>query len=369
MKRKVMALLVASIMACSMLACGGGSSAPASEPPKEEAPAEEAPAEEAPAEEEAAAELKGNLVIYTAAPESDNDAIVNGFKELHPDVEIELIQGNKGEGIARVEAEAANPTIDVFYTGISDGDGTAHEALFEPYVGANDADNPETMRSNGFYNYIMVSTCCICVNEELEAELGLDIKTYKDLTDPKLEGKVIFSDPTASSAAWNNVSNIMCDYGYDSDESWALIEGLLANKMVVTNSSSSCFKSVGDGEYVAGITYEGGPIDMLKDGAENIRIQYPEEGTGGFVFAAAIVKDAPDMEIAKAFIDWLTSKDGQQKQLDLGATQRRIATGLDFSNSAVPALPVELKARDMDWLNSNKEQVLAHWTEVYNKYN
>ena len=99
---------------------------------------------------------------------------------------------------------------------------------------------PEQYQSNnGFYNYDHLSSVVFCVNTELEAELGLDIKGYADLLDPKLEGKIIFSDPTSSSAAWNNMSNIFAVYGNDSDEAWDVIEGLLANGMVVGSSSSS----------------------------------------------------------------------------------------------------------------------------------
>ncbi len=314
-------------------------------------------------------ELSGDLIIYTAAPEADNNSILEGFGELYPNINIEMIEGNQGEGIARIQAESGNPTIDVFYTGINDSDGETYKDLFEPYKSPKNEDLQESAQSNGFYNYNMISTCCIVVNKDLADELGVEIKGYEDLTDPKLNGKVIFADPTKSSSAWNNICNIFADYGYDSEESWDLIERLLANETVITDSSSACFNNVQSGEYVAGITYEGGPIDLLANGADNIEIVYPEEGTGGFLFAAAVVKDAPHMDNAKALVDWLTSFDGQQSQLDNGASQRRIAEGLDFSNSIVPELDVELVSRDMDWLIENKEAMLEKWTELYTKYN
>ena len=156
--------------------------------------------------------------------------------------------------------------------------------------------------NNGFYNYDHLSSTVFCVNTELEASLGLEINGYADLMDPALKGKIVFSDPT-SSAAWNNLSNIFAVYGNDSDEAWKVIEGLLANDMVIAGSSSACFKSVQQGEYVVGLTYEDGASTLLKDGADNIKMVYPEEGSSAFAFAAAIVKNAPHMDAAKAMID------------------------------------------------------------------
>jgi iron(III) transport system substrate-binding protein len=313
-------------------------------------------------------ELSGDLVIYSSAPEADNNSILDGFGSMYPDLNIEIIEGNQGEGIARLQAEADNPTVDVVYTGINNSDGDLYKDLFEAYVSPENENLEEQYQSNGFYNYNMISTCCICVNTDLEDELGIEIKGYEDLTDSALEGVFIMSDPTESSSAWNNVCNIFADYGYDSDESWDLIKRLLQNKMIITDSSSTCFNNVQAGEYVAGITYEGGPIELLGNGAENIRIVYPEEGTGGFLFASAVVKGAPHMDNAKALVDWLTSFDGQQSQIDNGSPQRHIATGLDFSDSIVPELDQELVARDVDWLIENKQAMLDKWTEYYTEY-
>ena len=71
-----------------------------------------------------------------------------------------------------------------------------------------------------------------------------------------------------ASAAWNNVSNIMSVFGADSDEAWSYIEQLMPN-LVIAGSSSACFKSVQQGEYVVGLTYEDDvflPTVIINDG-------------------------------------------------------------------------------------------------------
>lgn len=368
--KKLFALMLASVMTVSLVACGGGNSnnnAGGSESKSDASSTSSSSTAEGDTQE--VADLSGDLVVYSSAPEADNNSIIDGFGQLYPNINIEIVQGNQGTGIARVEAEADNPSIDVFYTGINDTDGDKYKDLFEQYVSPFNSDLADMYQSNGYYNYNIVSTCCICVNRDLAAELGVEITGYESLTDPALKGKVIFSNPTASSAAWNNMCTIFANYGYDSDKSWDLVDRLLANGLIVTDSSSQCFNDVQTGEYVAGITYEGGPIDLLSNGATNIDIVYPIEGTGGSIFGSAIIKNAKNMDNAKALVDWLTSKEGQQTQLDMGSPQRKIADGLDFSATYIPTLDRPLVARDMEWLIANKEAMLEKWTELYSKYN
>ena len=101
---------------------------------------------------------------------------------------------------------------------------------------------------------------------ELEKELGLNIQSYEDLLNPALKGRIVLSDPNSSSAAWNNMCNIFAVYGYDTQEAWDYLRALLENGLVISTSSSVCFKSVDSGEYVVGLTYE--------DGADTLRHLY-----------------------------------------------------------------------------------------------
>ena len=209
-----------------------------------------------------------------------------------------------------------------------------------------------------------------CVNTDLEAELGIEINSYADLLNPALNGKVIISDPTSSSAAWNNLSNIFAVYGNDSDEAWAQIEGMLQNGLIVVGSSSACFKSVQQGEYVVGLTYEDGASTLLKDGATNIKMVYPSEGSSAFAFAAAIVKNAPHMDAAKAMIEWLQSAEGQSYRANYVGTVRFTNENVVVEQSWLPESDtIHWVTRDIDWLIANKTAMLDKWSELYSQYN
>ena len=308
MKKKILALVLALVMALSLAACGnsntpttsGSASGSGDEPT-----------------------LSGDLVLYCTMTENDIQALLDCFNEVYPDINVEVVNGSAGELVTRLQGEASNPVGDLVWGGMADSDGMKNADVFEAWVSAHDAENANGWTSpNGLYSMDHLSTVCFCVNTELEAELGLNIQSYEDLLDPKLEGKIIFSDPNSSSAAWNNVSNIMAVYGNDSEEAWTYIEGLMKN-LVIAGSSSACFKSVQQGEYVVGLTYEDGAITLVKDGATNIEVRYPSNGTSASVFGCGLVKNGPNPENAKAMIDFICSAEGQTA---LAAAQQRFGT-------------------------------------------
>lgn len=300
--------------------------------------------------------------------DADIEALVTCFNEVYPNINIEVVNGSAGDMITRLRGEASNPVGDVTWGGMNISDGTAYADVFEAWVTENDAENPPAYRSNnGLYSMDHLSTVIFCVNTELEAELGLNIRTYEDLLNPALKGKIIFSDPNSSSAAWNNVCNIMSVYGPDSDAAWDYIEKLMPN-LVITNSSSTCFRSVYQGEYVVGLTYEDGAVNLVKDGATNLRLQYPENGTSANVHGMGLVKNGPNPENAKLLIDFATSAEGQTA---LAAYQQGTLRYTNASyqvpeNAWLPATDeIKWVDRDVDYLTSNKAQILEHWNDIW----
>ena len=353
MKKKILALVFALVMALSLAACGNN-----------DTPATSGSASGS-GDEPAA--LSGDLVLYCTMTENDITALTDCFKEVYPDINVEVVNGSAGELVTRLQGEASNPVGDLVWGGMADSDGMKNADVFESWVSAHDAENANGWTSpNGLYSMDHLSTVCFCVNTELEAELGLNIQSYEDLLDPKLEGKIIFSDPNSSSAAWNNVSNIMSVYGNDSEEAWTYIEGLMKN-LVIAGSSSACFKSVQQGEYVVGLTYEDGAITLVKDGATNIEVRYPSNGTSATVFGCGLVKNGPNPENAKAMIDFICSAKGQTA---LAAAQqgtlRYTNAGYTAPEGAWLQSSDEIKwvDRDVEYLTANKDAILEHWNNL-----
>ena len=361
--KKFFALALALAMTLSLAACGGKSGSSSA------APAASAPAASGAASSatEEPAELSGDLVLYSSMTEGDLDALITCFNEKYPDVNVEVVNGSAGELTTRLAGEASNPVGDLVWGGMADSDGDRYADIFEAWVTQyNDEAISGYSTPNGLYSMDHLSTVVFCVNTELEAQLGLNIQSYQDLLDPKLKGQIVFSDPNSSSAAWNNVSNIMSVFGADSDEAWNYIEQLMPN-LVIAGSSSACFKSVQQGEYVVGLTYEDGAITLVKDGATNIEVRYPSNGTSATVFGCGLVKNGPNPENAKAMIDFICSAEGQTA---LAAAQqgtlRYTNAGYTAPEGAWLQSSDEIKwvDRDVEYLTANKDAILEHWNNL-----
>ena len=361
--KKFLAILMALVMVLGLAACGGSS---------EPAPAPEAPAtNDAPAAPEAPAapaEPEGDLVLYCTMTENDIDALITAFNEKYPKINVEQVNGSAGELVTRLTGEAANPVGDLVWGGMADSDGDKNANIFEAWVSKYDAENMEGYTSpNGLYSMDHLSTVVFVVNTELEAELGLNIQSYEDLLDPKLKGQITTADPNSSSSAWNNLSNIFAVYGNDTPETWSYIEKLMPN-LVMLGSSSQVFKQVQQGEYVVGMTYEDGAVTLVKDGATNIRLQYPTNGTSASAFGCGLVKGGPNPENAKLMIDFICSAEGQSAIAALQeGTLRYTNKGFQLPEGAWLADSSEITwvVRDVEYLTANKSSILEHWNELW----
>ena len=306
--------------------------------------------------------------LYSSMTEADLDALITCFNEKYPDIEVIVTNGSAGELTTRIAGEAGNPQGDLVWGGMADSDGMAYADIFEAWVSEGDKQNIEGYSSpNGLYSMDHLSTVVFCVNTDLEAELGLNIQSYEDLLNPALKGKIILSDPNSSSAAWNNLCNIMSVYGNDSDEAWAYIEQLMPN-LVIASSSSACFKNVQAGEYVVGMTYEDGAVTLVKDGATNLRLQYPTNGTSASAFGTALIKNGPNPENAKAMIDFICSAEGQTALAAYQeGTLRYTNAGYEIPEGAwlTPSSEITWAERDVEYLTANKEAILEHWNTLW----
>ncbi|MBO5534811.1 MAG: extracellular solute-binding protein [Clostridia bacterium] len=318
-----------------------------------------------------AEEVKGPLVLYSSMTDNDIDNLIEAFNEIYPDVEVEVVNGSAGELEARARAEKDNPQGDVQWGGLSPSDGSANDDIFALYTSPYEEDLPAAYKShNGRYNQDHLSTICFCVNVELEKELGLDIKTYEDLLNPALKGRIVLSDPNSSSAAWNNLCNIFAVYGNDSDEAWKILRGLLENGLVISTSSSVCFKSVDSGEYVVGLTYEDGADTLLKSGSTNIRIQYPENGASATSMGCAMIEGCPHPEAAKAMINFLMSPEGQTALANRLETLRFTNPKAEYELKWLPAdNTINWVERDVPWLTEHKAELLDKWNALYAEIN
>lgn len=317
--------------------------------------------------------VSGTLVVYTTTYDIEYQLIIEqGFLEKYPNVNIETVQAGAGELKTRIQSEAANPQADIMFGGLSLED--ADLDIWEEYVSDTDESLPESMRNdNGYLTWMTIQLENLLVSYEAAESVGIDpdsITGFESLLDPKLEGQIIWADPSSSSSAWNMLATMLVAMGgYESDEAWDYVEKLIANGVVIGSSSSTPYRSVYEGEYVVGLTYEAPAVSYYEGGEDDIvKIVYMEEGTSSFPFASAIIKDAPNMDLAKLFIDYVASDEAQE--IYASSTTRQANTDIPTTNEFLTDInDIEVIESDHEYLSEHKEEILSKFQSIYVKYN
>jgi iron(III) transport system substrate-binding protein len=153
-------------------------------------------------------------------------------------------------------------------------------------------------------------------------------KTWADLLDPKWKGKIAFTDPANSGSAYSTVTMLVDLFG-GGEAGWTKIRQLLANTRVL-NRSSLVFQGVGNGEYPLGISLEYAGYVWAAGGAP-VKTIYPADGTIGQMEGVAIIKGGPNLDSAKAFVDYINRKDVREMIIK-GTFRRPARQDLNLAN-------------------------------------
>ena len=309
----------------------------------------------------------GVLVIYSPNSDTEVDNIIPAF-EAATGIRVELLSMGTGECVTRIDSEKDNPQADVMWGGMNYGVYVQHPDLWEEYTSPNEELIDEGYRQGAvkaYSNSNLSGSGALIVNKTLAAELGIEIKGYKDLLNPALKGKIASGDPTKSSSAWAELTNmllVMGDEPYD-ETAWDFVKEFVANlDGIQLDSSSAIYKGVADGEYVVGVSYEDPCIQMLASGAD-VYVVYPEEGTVWLPAATAIVKGAPHLEEAKAFIDFQQSIEGQSIYANL--TTRAVNSSLPLGNEFMkPFSEINVVYEDIPFCAEHKTEWQARYAEI-----
>jgi iron(III) transport system substrate-binding protein len=306
-----------------------------------------------------APDLNGqSLVIYTPNEQNMLDALIPAFEE-QTGVKVDLVTAGTGELYQRIKSEAANPQGDVLFGGGA-AQAVANKDMFEPYVAANDAAMT-TLGENigGFATPYQADGSNLLVNKDKIG--GLQIKSYADLLNPALKGKIAFGDPTNSSSAFAQLTNILKAVGgdYESAKGWDFVKALVANLGGKTiGSSAQVAEDLANGEFIVALTYEPLSLNHVKAG-EPVEIRYPTEGAVFLPSTVEIIKGAKHAAPAKAFADFITSEAAQQIIADK-TSGRPLRDGI--KKQGVPTLA------EIHTVIEDGAYVASHRTDIVNKY-
>lgn len=337
--KKALSVLVAAVMAVSLGACSN----------KAETGGE-------------GSKDAGSLVIYSPHPLEFIDPIVNEYQN-QTGVKVEVVAAGSGELLKRVEAEGDNPMGDILWGG-SLSTLEPKKELFEKYQSVNEEYVYDEYKNvDGHITRFTVIPSVIMVNKNLIGDIK--IEGYEDLLNPALKGKIANADPTKSSSSFEQIVNQLYAMGNgDPEKGWDYVAKLTANlDGKLLSGSSAVYKGVGDGEYTVGLTFEEAAVKYVKDGAP-VEIVYPKEGTIAKPDGVVIIKNAKNMENAKKFIDFVTSKDAQNLVVS-ELNRRSVRKDVGPAEGLQTMEEINLIEDDENWVNENKQAIMDKYKDIF----
>ena len=354
MKKFLTALLVLTLV-LSLCACGGSSEA--TQAPTEATAAADS-GETAATVEKSNEEYTGNLVVYSPHDADPLAAGVAMFEEAYPNIQVEVIAAGTGELCQRVVAEAANPQGDVLWGGGADTL-AAYVDYFDAYVCANDDVIGDAYKdANDMWIGESPLPMVFIYNKTLINEEDVPT-TWEGLCDESLKGKIAFASPAKSGSAYNQLCTMLFSQP-TIDEGWALAEKFIDNlDGKVQDSSGNCHKLVATGEYVLGVTIEKSAVQYADN--PDIGYVYPEKNSA-VPDGVALIKDCPNEENAKLFIDFVTGLECQTAQ---NADWARRPVRSDITPVGLCELStLDLGDYDFEYAANNKESIVEKWNDL-----
>jgi len=254
----------------------------------------------------AAGTAHADITVYSAGPGSLIDKLAAGFT-AQTGHKVEVFQATTGKIMARIEAEAANPVVDVLISASWDTatDFTSRGWLVS-YTSPNAEKVPallktETAVAQG------VSALAIVWNPQSGTPKPAG---WEDLTKPEYKDLVNLPDPTQSGASFELVAALQAEKG------WDLFQNLHANGAAVAGANAEALNPVLQGAKAAVF----GAVDYIslagKAKGESVEVIFPSSGTVVAPRPAMILNWSKKQDEAKQFIDYMLSNEGQKLVAD-----------------------------------------------------
>ncbi len=248
----------------------------------------------------------GKLVLYTSQPNADAQQTIDAFRAKHPDVTVEFVRDGTPRILAklRAEIEAGQPQADLLL--IADGvtmEGLKRDGLLLPHRSAELAAFEAGLHDKDTTYF---ATKLITTGIVYNTKAPFVPASWEDLKRPEAKGLVIMPSPLASGAALIHVVTLTTNL----PAGWDYYKALAANGAVARGANGGVLQAVAGGEKLYGMIVDFLPIREQVKGAP-VAFVFPKEGVSAVTEPVAILKSTRNPDAAKAFVDFLLSRDGQ----------------------------------------------------------
>ncbi len=264
------------------------------------------------------AKKEGRIVIVSSAGPVVREALSEAFAGKYG-ITLDFIVAKPEETVPKVLAErrAGLYLVDMLIGGVGPPDLLGPEGAAEPLDSV--LMLPEVLDKKAWWGgdllwvdpnhfhvmFLALPRAPLTINTDLVS--GDEIKSYRDLLNPKWKGKIAYLDPTMSGAGRETFVLVGEGLGME------YLQELGKQGPVITRDERIMIEWVARGKYDIGIVIKPALQTEFKKAGAPIKTLTPIEGT--FISGAGggllLMNRAPHPNAVKLFINWLLSREGQ----------------------------------------------------------
>ena len=292
------------------------------------------------------AQAQSGSVIMYGYPGAHNDLIVTAFQRRHRNLRLRIITGQGPQMLARLIAERANPQADVIDAAVEDL--LTRPELYESHESPNRDAFPDwgLVRRDGQtmgYGFTITLQCFAINTREMRPDDAP--RSWRDLLEDRYRRKFMIGNPALSKAGLDTFMIVHTMFGEEGVRKLAQ-NGLFAPQTNIVP------QSLGRGEIAFGVVEETKTRELIDEGFP-VALRYPAEGVTPTTSMLALVRNRPNREGGKLLLDFLTSREGLNLNVE-GRNRRVPRADCDAPRnlppmSAVtinPAVPAEAMVTD-----------------------
>jgi iron(III) transport system substrate-binding protein len=252
-----------------------------------------------------AAQREGRLTVYNGTGFRIVRLLADQFQRDYG-MAVDVLDGRASEIRERIRAEqAAGRAIgDMIYSGSTSIALQTAEGAFAPYGDLPNAGKISApLKSDGTFLPVSAGYFAVLVNAKDVAAAEAP-KGWRDLTEPKWQGKILSDDPRALGAGevWFEVTYEA--FGREFHEAMA------KQKPVFSRDFAQSNQRVARGEYPLYLPFNASEFQRIR--GLPIRVVVPSEGVPYVALGPALLKNAPHPNAARMFMNFMLERNGQE---------------------------------------------------------
>ncbi|MBP1845082.1 iron(III) transport system substrate-binding protein [Rhizobium petrolearium] len=292
-----------------------------------------------------------DITVYTAGPQSLIDKLSAGFTK-ETGIKVNVFQATTGKVMARIEAEASNPVVDVLISASWDtATDFAKRGWLLAYTSPNAAKVPDFLKTDTAVAQ-GISALGIAWNTKSGTPKPSE---WADLTKSEYKDLVNIPDPAQSGSAFE------LDAALANQDEFKLFKDLKANGAIIAGANAEALNPVLQGAKAAVF----GAVDYItfaaKAKGESVDVIFPVSGTVIAPRPAMVLNWSKHQDEARKFIDYMLSDEGQKMVADTKLMPAR--TDIPADRPLISDLKL-LKYDTTDVYGKRKE-TLAEITKIY----